>query len=99
MFLNKCLATLLAAATVVLSVSGCVGTACDKAANHTAQCFGSKSAGSGGGNSAPSDCSGAVECQANCYNQFDCSVIQALVSGKPAGKPLADCLTQCGGAS
>ena len=86
MFLNKCLATLIASATIALTVSGCVGTACDKAADHTAQCFGSNSSGSGGSTAAPSDCSGAVECQANCYNQFDCTVIQALVAGKPKGQ-------------
>jgi hypothetical protein len=99
MSLNKCLATLIAAATVALLATGCVGTACDKAADHTASCFESKSSGAGGGSSAPTDCSGAIECQANCYNQFDCSVIQDLVAGKPGGKPLADCLTQCGSSS
>ena len=99
MSLNKCVATLLAAATIGLAMVGCAGTACDKAADHTAQCFDSKSSGSGAGADAPSDCSGAVECQANCYNQFDCSVIRDLVAGKPAGEPLADCLTQCGGSS
>jgi hypothetical protein len=96
MSLNKCLATLVIAAIGALATSGCVGTACDKAAVHNDQCFDSKSSGSSGTTADPPDCSGSVECQANCYNQYNCSVIKDFRAGRSAGKPLADCLTQCG---
>jgi hypothetical protein len=98
MVLNKCLAVGLILVTTALGVAtgGCAGTACDKAEMRTDECFGAKSTGTGVSPGPTEDCSGAVECQANCYDQYDCSVYKDFRSGKPAGKPLADCLTECG---
>ena len=100
MVLNKCLATAFVAfaVAVLASTGGCAGTTCDKAEKRVDACF-PASKSDGGTDPATEDCSGAVECQANCYNQFDCSIITDFISGKATGKPLGDCLTECGSES
>jgi hypothetical protein len=93
-------AALLAIGVAALaSTGGCAGTTCDKAESRTKECVGTTADGAGGDQGPAEDCSGAVECQGNCYNQFDCTVIKAFIKGEGPGKPLADCLTQCGSSS
>ena len=76
---------LMASAMLVLggAMTGC-GNACDDAVDHIEECSPEFK-----GYNATDDCSGTVECQAECINDASCDEI------KSGSESLAKCITGC----
>jgi hypothetical protein len=78
---------------LALALNACGGDACDDAADKFEECFGEAEGNGEGGEEV--ECSGAIECQANCASDASCENITAAFTG--TDNSYSQCVAACGG--
>ncbi|HVY46833.1 MAG TPA: hypothetical protein VHB21_13190 [Minicystis sp.] len=73
--------------------AGCGGNACDKAVSHEEDCAMTSTTSGATTGSTQGDCSGAVECEANCVNAASCDALTGKDTKGAAA--LLKCVTNC----